>query len=49
VPLGELIGVVSIEAVINCNEVDACMSALLINMTVTVRQLFPTQKPSSRG
>ena len=26
-PLGELIGVVSIEAVINCNEVDVCMSA----------------------
>ena len=25
--MGELIGVVSIEAVINCNEVDACMSA----------------------
>jgi len=40
VPLGELIIVVSIEAVINYNEVDACMSAssepLLINMTVTV-------------
>jgi len=50
VPLGELIGLVSIETVTNCNEVDACMSAssepLLINMTVTVWQLFPTQSHS---
>ena len=54
--LGELIGVVFIEAVINCNEVDACMSASSEQLGMAVAHKYdchtvtalPTQKPFSR-